>query len=480
MPLPRYLPPAFFAIRVFARFVLAGCIRLEAAHFYRFFAIAMTLTWKRLTRRRTGKLLSFALAGLLLGTASCGGAGSSGASSNEIEFWTMELQPKFTDYFNALITEFEQENPDLTVKWVDVPWSGMESKILAAVSANTAPDVVNLNPAFASQLAGKDAWLNLEAAIPAEEKSAYLPNIWQASTLGDLSFGFPWYLTTRVTIYNQDILNEAGVTAPPQTYAELAEVAKQVKEKTGKYAFFMTAVPEDSAELLESMVQMGVTLVDGEGKAAFNSPEGKAAFQYWVDLYQDKLLPQEVLTQGHSRAVELYQSGQTAVLSSGAEFLNAIATNAPQVAEASAASPQISGSTGRKNVAVMNLVVPKGTDNPEGAVKFALFVTNSQNQLAFAQAANVLPSTQTSLEDYQASIAALGPQASAVEQARAVSASQMTDAEVLVPAMKDLNPLKKAIYENLQAAMLGKKTVDEALNDAETQWNTQANAQANN
>lgn len=383
----------------------------------------------------------------------------------------MQLQPKFTDYFNDLIAEFEQENPELTIKWVDVPWSAMESKILAAVSANTAPDVVNLNPDFASQLASKDAWLNLNEVVPAETKAEYLPKIWQASTLDDISFGLPWYLTTRVAIYNQDLLEQAGVSQAPQSYEELAEVAQKVKEKTGKYAFFTTVVPEDSAEVLESMVQMGVTLVDTDGKAAFNSPAGKAAFQYWVDLYQNKLLPQEVLTQGHSRAVELYQAGETAVLSSGAEFLNSVATNAPAVAEASAASRQITGNTDKKNVAVMNLVIPKGTDNPDGALKFALFVTNSENQLTFAQAANVLPSTQQALQDYQASIADLGEDATAVEQARAVSASQMQDAEVLVPAMKDLNKLQKAVYENLQAAMLGKKSVDEALNDAEDQWN---------
>ncbi len=390
----------------------------------------------------------------------------------------MQLQPKFTDYFNTLIADFEQKNPDLTIKWVDVPWTAMESKILTAVSAKTAPDVVNLNPDFASQLASKDAWLNLNEVVPAEAKAEYLPKIWQASSLGEVSFGLPWYLTTRVAIYNQDLLKQAGVENPPKTYAELAEVAQKVKDKTGKYAFFVTVVPEDSAEILESMVQMGVTLVDAQGKAAFNSTAGKAAFQYWVDLFQKKLLPQEVLTQGHSRAVELYQAGETAVLSSGAEFLSAIETNAPQVSAASAASAQITGETGKKNVAVMNLVIPKGTDNPEGALKFALFVTNSQNQLSFAQAANVLPSTQQALTDYQGGLEKLGAQASAVEQARAVSASQMQDATVLVPAMKDLNKLQKAIYENLQAAMLGEKTVDEALATAEEAWNGSAIAHA--
>ena len=35
----------------------------------------------------------------------------------------------------------------------------------------------------------------------------------------------------------------------------------------------MTVVPDGSAELLESMVQMGVQLVDERYRATFNSPE---------------------------------------------------------------------------------------------------------------------------------------------------------------------------------------------------------------
>ncbi|MBD1941976.1 extracellular solute-binding protein, partial [Coleofasciculus sp. FACHB-712] len=251
---------------------------------------------------------------------------------------------------------------------------------------------------------------------------------------------------------------------------ELAQVAQQIKEKTGKYAFFATLVPEDSAEVLESMVQMGVQLVDANGEAAFNTPAGKAAFQYWVDLYQKKLLPQEVLTQGHRRAVELYQAGETAVLATGAEFMATIEKNAPAIARVSAAAPQITGETGKKNVAVMNLVIPRDTPNPDDALKFALFVTNDQNQLAFAKAANVLPSTVQAVQEYQSQIAS-NPKVSPVEQARVISASQLTSAEVLVPAMKDLNKLQKAIYENLQAAMLGEKTVDKAVGDAALAWN---------
>jgi putative chitobiose transport system substrate-binding protein len=426
--------------------------------------------WKRL-----GLL---ALLGLVLSwVVSCGtssppsNSGQQTSGKQEVEFWTMQLQPQFTDYFNQLIANFEKENPTLAVRWVDVPWADMERKILTAVSAKTAPDVVNLNPNFASQLAQRNAWLELDAKVPANVRQLYLPNIWQASTLDGKSFGLPWYLTTRVAIYNADLLKQAGISKPPATYAELAQVAKQVKAKTGKYAFFTTFVPEDSGEVLESFVQMGVQLVDAGGKAAFNTAQGKAAFQYWVDMYKNGLLPKEALTEGHRYAIDLYQRGDTAILASGAEFLNTIAKNAPTIAQVSASAPQITGETGKKNVAVMDLVIPKDTDVPDAALKFALYVTNDANQLAFAKAANVLPSTIKALQDsyFQTAPANATP----VDKARIVSAKQMKNAEVLIPAMKNMQQLQKAVYDNLQAAMLGQKTVDQAIADAAQQWNNQ-------
>jgi putative chitobiose transport system substrate-binding protein len=405
---------------------------------------------------------------LLSSLAACGG--NAPRQSGEIEFWTMQLQPKFTPFFKKLIQQFERENPGVTVRWVDIPWQAMESKILTAVAANTAPDVVNLNPGFASQLANRQALLTLNGRLTPDQQAQYLPNIWQASSLEGKTFGLPWYLTTRVAIFNQALLQQAGLRQPPATFAELATAARQLKAKTGKYAFFVTFVPEDSAEVLESFIQMGVPLLDAQGKAAFNTPAGKAAFQFWVDLYQQGLLPQEVLTQGHRRAIELYQAGELALVQTGPEFLNSITTNAPAIARVSVAAPQITGSTGKKNVAVMNLVIPKDTPNPKDALKFALFVTNSPNQLAFAREGNVLPSTTTALRAYQQHLQQKSADNPALTQARWVSARQIDQAQVLIPAQRNSKALQKIVYDNLQAAMLGRKTVDQAVQDAADAW----------
>ncbi|MEY2833877.1 MAG: hypothetical protein RLZZ574_3136 [Cyanobacteriota bacterium] len=427
------------------------------------------------------KLSLCLLLGMILGGLS-GCNPQKRANSNQLEFWTMQLKPTFDQYFAGINQTFEEQNKTVKLRWIDVSWSAMENKILTSISAKTAPDVVNLNPKFASQLATRNAWLDLESMVTPEVKSTYLPKIWQASTIevcqassqkstcNQQTFGLPWYLTTTITIYNQELLTAANLTQAPQTYVELAQAAQKIKAQTGKYAFFISFVPNDSADVLESLVKMGVNLIDESGKAAFNTPEGKAAFQYWVDLYQQQLLPPDVLTQGHRRGVELYQAGEIALLSSGAEFIDSINNNAPTVAQVSAVAPQITGENEQKSVAVMNLVIPRDSDKSAEALKYALFVTNTKNQLAFAQESNVLPSTTKAVEQY---IKNIEQQPNSLkEQAKKVSASQLEDAEILIPVTKNVHILQKTIYENLQAAMLKEKSVDQAVQDAAEEWNS--------
>ena len=414
------------------------------------------------------RFLICGLLGLILsGVVSC--LKSPNTKAPQLEFWTMQLQPKFNTYFKDAIGTFEVANPGTKVHWVDVPWGAMQGKIQAAMGAKTAPDVVNLNPDFAIQLAARNAWLDLDPVLTKGESKEYLPSIWQAGTLDGKAFSFPWYLTSNITIYNQELFAKAGIVKPPTTYQELAQTAKQIKEKTGKYAFFTTFVPEDTNDVLESLVQMGVELVDKQGKAAFNTPAGKAAFQYWVDLYKQGLLPKESLTQGHQQGIQLYQSGETAMLFAGAPFIDTIAKNAPQIANVSAVAPQISGQTGKKGVAVMNLVIPRTTKIPDAAVKFALFITNATNQLAFAQASDTLPSNVQAVTDFKTKLAS-GNDKSTIAQGKSIGVQQLAQSEILIPPLKNLNVLKKAIYDNLQAAMLSEKTVEQAVANAANTW----------
>ena len=434
---------------------------------------------RRPQRLARALLAAVAMAGVL---SACAPARRQATDRQAIQFWTLDLAPKFNGYLNDVIARWEQQNPGYDVVWTDVPWGSVERKLLAAVFARTAPDVVNLNPLFAANLASKGGLQPLEPLLPEGASTTYLPRIWQAgqSAAPDgqpQQFAIPWYLTARITLANTQILSEAGYSAPPRTWAEVPAYAEAVKRRTGRYALFVTVVPEDSAELLESLVQMGVTLLDGRQRAAFNTPAGRRAFAFWSDLYRRGLLPREVVSQGYRRAIELYQSGELAQVGSGAEFLRSIQTNAPQVAAATRPYPPLTGANGAANVAVMTLAIPRQSKVAEPATRFALFLTNATNQARFAEQARVLPSSVGALQQVEAALEAEQPASQPeqlVRQARLLSAQTLSSARVLVPASPGVKRLQAIVYTQLQRAMLGQVSSDAALAEAERQWNAYA------
>ena len=437
------------------------------------------------SRRRFLELLGGGSAAALLaaGLGSCGraGPGADSAEAKVLNFWTLDLAPKFNGYLRELIAAWEGQNPALQVRWTDVPWSSVERKLLAAVFARTAPDLVNLNPPFAANLASKGGLRDLTAVLPAGAADAYLPAIWEAGRQGAEQFAIPWYLTARITMANRRLLERAGYSAPPSAWDQVPAFAEAVRRRTGRYALFVTVVPDDSAELLETLVQMGVKLLDGEQRAAFNSPAGRRAFAFWSDLYRRGLLPREVVSQGYRRAIELYQAGDLAQVATGPDFLRNLQTNAPGIAAVTAPFAPLTGASAEANVAVMNLVVPKQSALAAEAARFALFLTNGPNQLAFAEQARVLPSNRQALQQLEASLAAApvpgaGAQEALVRRARLLSAQTLRQARVLVPASPGVKRLQAIVYTQLQRAMLGQVGSDAALAAAADEWNRYSRA----
>ena len=417
---------------------------------------------------------------LLLGAAALGLAacGRGASSADELNLWTLQLAPKFNPYFDDVLTAWRQRQPQLPVRWTDLPWGSVERKLLAAVFARTAPDVVNLNPPFAANLASKGGLTDLTPLLPEGAAARYLPSVWQAGhdpQAGQIAV--PWYLTVRLSLVNQAIVRQAGLQAPPQRWEEVPAFARAIRAKTGRYALFVTVVPDDSAELLESLVQMGVTLLDEHQRAGFTTPEGRRAFAFWVDLYRQGLLPREVVSQGQSRAVELFQSGDLALLAKGPEFLRSIQTNAPQVAAATRAYGPLTGADGTANVALMTLAVPRQSARPREALALALFLTNGPNQARFVQEAPVLPSSLEALDRVRSRLEEERPvdaSSRQIHEARLLSLSTLERSRVLVPSTPGIKRLQSIIYTQLQRAMLGQISSDQAVNEAALQWNRYA------
>ncbi len=382
-----------------------------------------------------------------------------------LEFWTLQLLG-FSDVLKPMFSEYERTHPGVKIKWVDVPFSEGEKRTLTAVLSPHAPDVVNLNPDFSATLATRQALIDMNDAVSEKDRAVYLPVAWKSCELGKTAFGIPWYLTSRVTLYNRQLLRQAGVTQPPKTYEELLNLSQTMAKNKKGYALMPSL--SEGGNFLKELKKTGIDAFDASGHAVFASKEAVAFLENWVHLYKNKWVPPESLTEGHRAAVDRYQSGTLALLLSGPNFLNIVQENAPKIFQVTDVAPQFPQDAAAVDFSTMVLVVPRKSAHPEEAVDFALFITNARNQLAFSLKAPVLPSVESALKDpyFQAFRSA-----NVIDRARSISARQLLSASDVYQIRPRQSEINEIVNQAVQQALLGKYSAREALITAQNKVN---------
>ena len=379
----------------------------------------------------------------------------SDTEGKEVVFWTLQMND-FTPYMTDVIAKFEYENPEIDIKWIDVPFSEGEKRTLASILSNNPPSLVNLNPDFSSLLAQKGAL----AEIDTSSLTQFNQELLKSMEVNSKNYAIPWYATSAVTIYNKKLLNKAGFQMPPAQYEDLGKYAHDVKTKTGAFVFMPTITEND-------------TMLKVLNKYDINSPNKLTSkksiniFNFYKDLYKQKLIPEESITQTHREALEKYMSENIVTLQAGANFLNMIKENAPSVYKNTDVAPQITGELGQYDFSMMTLVIPQKTKNKEAALKFALFLTNEENQLKLAKLTNVLATNENASKNefYQKY-----NQNDLMAKARVLSAKQLYKIEPTYKTQKSQKEINTVINTATQLILLDNVDTKKVLESAANKW----------
>jgi putative chitobiose transport system substrate-binding protein len=387
---------------------------------------------------------------------------------NTIEFWTLQLSPAFDGYINNLIAKFKTTHPGVNVIWVDVPFEGMTQKYLSAIASNTSPDVINLPADYVVKYAQLEALSPLDKVLSDTILAKYLPSAIRPLRVRNSYYGLPWYLATKIVIYDRKKIEEAGCSTDsiPTTFDGLLTFAKRYHKTTGRYAFFYNVAVD--SYLFQVLVSEGVQLLTEDGKrAAFNTPHAIRIIEQWVETFQSGAMPRECILSGHRGGIETYQSGSTAMFIGAPQFLRIIRENSPRVYETTDVAPAIVGTTGKTELDAMCLSISSKSVIPSLAAEFAEFITNEENQLQFSRLAPIFPSVRHALQDpFFAAI-----NGTIESKARAIAARQLLHSEVMKPIAKDYQRLQEAFKNQMLKAFLGTTSVARALATAEEQWN---------
>ncbi|WP_433510482.1 ABC transporter substrate-binding protein [Nonomuraea sp. CA-143628] len=413
----------------------------------------------RIGRGWTG-VAALALGSLLL--SGCGGGdttqkASDGKLSGSITFQTWNLKnDKFTPYFTELIAAFKKSNPGTDIKWVDQPAEGYQDKLSADAAAGALPDVVDMGPEAAYTLAQAGVLLDLNKADP-QAKGLFLDKAWQAMTfsgLGGGTYGYPWYLNTGPSFFNKALFKKCGLDPEklPATYDELFTQAETMAKNCSDVSMIVRM------PAIENFGEYGVPLMDAAGKQfTYNDAKGVEFVERYKKLYAGRGLTQESLNNLQTKEVEEFKAGRLAYLSGSSYTLNDLKDTAPDIYKNLGIGPRIS--TAAPNMYIESLVVNATGKNQPLAMAFAKYVTNPANQLAFGKKASVFPSSAGSMDDEYFTKDDGDP----ATKVRLESAAQVKKAIVWWPPAFSGSTDAETLREQIAQALLGKKTVKEAL-----------------
>jgi len=170
------------------------------------------------------------------------------ANAVEIEYWQYIFDSRIKA-MDILIENFEAANPDITVKQTTFPFADYQTKVAAAVSSGTGPDVVQLYYGWLDkfQKGGLLQPLSQDVFPHEQLQTDFFPVIDAMKREGEY-YGLPTAVRSLALFYNKDILAQAGVEAPPETLDELVDIAIKTTQRDGAGNLLSAGIALDTSK----------------------------------------------------------------------------------------------------------------------------------------------------------------------------------------------------------------------------------------
>lgn len=392
----------------------------------------------------------------------------------EITFQTQGLQADFAPFFKQKIAEFEAANPGTKINWTDQGGgTGFDQAITSQAANCQMADVVNVASSSILALSTANLLMDLDVKAPGIGDK-FISTIWDSTALGaqDHHTALPWYFGPYVTTYNKQVFERAGLdpTTPPKTMEDMLDQADKVAAaKTGDYAIYGSP----DWYLVAQLHGMGIELLNKD-HTAFNFADNQTAINYvqrLSDLYKNGGIPHDSLT-GQPDPGQAYADGNLAFGTPNASYLKAVRDNNRQVYENTGigqfpTNPDVAPVFEGQYVAVSVT-----TKNAPLSVKFAEFITNAENQYAWAHdgGAIVFPSVGEALDKIVAEPPTFADDP-VFQEAYEEAAKAAKNAEAYLDIFYVNGAVQSALVENVNAAIRGEVAPAEALQSAQKEMN---------
>ena len=153
----------------------------------------------------------------------------------EIEYWQYFFEGR-VNAIDALIEQFEAENPGITVNQTHFPYADYRTRIAAAVPAGEGPDVIQMFYGWVPDYVDAGLLQPLpQEYFPLQEIEDEYFDIVQAMIYDGQLYAVPTAVRSLALFWNKRMFEEAGLDpeTPPATLDEMVEYAIALTERDG-------------------------------------------------------------------------------------------------------------------------------------------------------------------------------------------------------------------------------------------------------
>jgi multiple sugar transport system substrate-binding protein len=363
----------------------------------------------------------------------------------------------------AMTAEFEKANPGTTVKLEFVAYDALFDKIVASKAAGGAGyDVVLYDVIWPANFAENDVLLDVTDKVAATNKAEIFDGAWATVSYQDKYYGMPWILDTKYLFYNTEILEKAGIAAPPKTWAELAEQAKIIKDKKlvefpivwswaqaeAVVCDFVTIAAANKAEFFK------------DGKAAFAQGGSLDALSYMTESLKSGLSNPNSKEYLEEDVRKVFSAGEAAFALNWTYMYGMTQKPEESKVVGKVGIVPAPGVAGKSDASAVNgsmaLGVTSGSTKPDTAWKFISFMASQPVQNQFAQLS--LPIWKSSYAD---------PAVAKGQEAVVAAANTAIGIMTPRPQSPSYPELSKLLQTAIQNALTGKAEPQAALAEAD-------------
>lgn len=309
----------------------------------------------------------------------------------------------------------------------------------------------------------------LDDLITDEMRADYPPGVLEKLTAVDKAtgekhlYGVGLYYWIWGFYYRTDLFEEAGLE-PPETFAEMREMAKELQERF-EISGFITALGGSSPTTIFGMVlrgEGGEILTDG--RPSFNNQAGLRALENLVGMVKDGTVDSSSFELSSStKMIDQFIQGRAAMtFATPPTLVMAADPEKSKVVDQVAVALMPGGSVNRSATSheTGSRTIAYNANDPEAAWEYLKYVTQPEQMVEMALALGRVPARKSALND---------PRVQEKYPLAAIVAEQLEYPSGMVVVHERSTEISEALARHLTAALRLEMSPEEALAKAEAE-----------